>query len=125
MLNVARGQIWMVDLTPQTFKAEPGKRERPCLVIQTDILNQLPHATTVIIPGSTQIYRDENGDGFPLKVQGGMIQKPGDKPQETDFMIDQIRAISNERFMGAGPVGNLSRTHLKRVDEAMKIVLGL
>ena len=35
-IKVLRGQVWEVDLEPQTHKEEPGKRNRPALVIQTD-----------------------------------------------------------------------------------------
>ena len=123
--KITRGQIWMVDLTPQTFPAEPGKRERPCLVIQTDILSEAGHPTTIIIPGTTQVYRDQHGDGFPLRVPAGKLQKPGEKPKETDLLIDQIRAISNDRFMGEAPIGDLSRQVIKRVEDALKIILGI
>jgi mRNA interferase MazF len=123
--KVKRGEVWLLDLTPQSFKAEPGKRERPGLVIQTDILNEAGHATAVIIPGTTQTYRDEEGDGFPLRVPIGKVPKLGEQPQETDLLIDQIRAVSLERFMGGAPVTKLSRPQLKRVEEALKIVLGI
>jgi mRNA interferase MazF len=123
--KVKRGEVWLLDLTPQSFKAEPGKRERPGLVIQTDILNEAGHATAVIIPGTTQTYRDEEGDGFPLRVPIGKVPKLGEQPQETDLLIDQIRAVSLERFMGDAPVTKLSRPQLKRVEEALKIVLGI
>ncbi len=115
----------MVDLTPQTFPAEPGKRERPCLIIQTDVLNEAGHLTTMVIPGTTQVYRDRHGDGFPLRVPGGEIQKPGDEAKETDFLIDQVRTIANARFMGIAPIGTLSRQHLKRIEDALKIILGM
>jgi mRNA interferase MazF len=115
----------MVDLTPQTFPAEPGKRARPCLIIQTDVLSGVGHSTTIIIPGTTQTYRDQQGDGFPLRVPIGKLQKPGQDPKETELLIDQVRAISNDRFMGDAPIGFLSRQHIKRVEDALKHVLGM
>ena len=123
--KVERGQIWLIDLTPQTHKEEPGKRERPCLVVQTDILNGAGHPTTIVIPGTTQIYRDELGDGFPLRVPVGMLQKPGGKPEETDLLIDLTRAISNNRFMGDQPIATLARSYMRRVEEALQTVLGI
>ena len=111
-----RGQVWEVDFEPQTHKEEPGKRGRPALVIQTDILNGAGHATTIVIPGTTQIYRDALGDGFPLRVS---IGKLGKARQETDLLIDQIRTISNQRFMGDRPMAELARSQMKRVQEAL------
>lgn len=116
-----RGQIWEVDFEPQTHKEEPGKRGRPALVIQTDILNGVGHATTIVIPGSTQVYRDALGDGYPLRVSLGKLPKAR---EETDLLVDQIRTISNQRFMGDKPLAELSRAHMKRVEEALKLLTG-
>ncbi|MDP3832395.1 MAG: type II toxin-antitoxin system PemK/MazF family toxin [Hydrogenophaga sp.] len=116
-----RGQIWEVDFEPQTHKEEPGKRGRPALVIQTDILNGAGHATTIVIPGTTQVYRDAQGDGYPLRVSLGKLPKAKD---ETDLLVDQIRTIANQRFMGDKPLAELSRTHMKRVEEALKLLTG-
>lgn len=117
-----RGQIWEVDFEPQTHKEEPGKRGRPALVIQTDILNGAGHTTTIVIPGTTQVYRDAQGDGYPLRVSLGKLPKAKD---ETDLLVDQIRTIANQRFMGDKPLAELSRTHMKRVEEALKLLTGI
>jgi len=119
-----RGQLWEVDFEPQTHKQEPGKRGRPALVIQTDILNDAGHATTIILPCSTQVYRDNLGDGFPLRVSLGKIAKTGQLAQETDVLIDQIRTIANQRFMGGKAMAQLPRAQMKRVEEALKILTG-
>jgi mRNA interferase MazF len=117
-----RGQLWEVDFEPQTHKQEPGKRGRPALIIQTNILNDAGHATTIVIPCTTQVYRDGQGDGFPLRIALGKLGKLG---SETDVLVDQIRAISNQRLMASKPLAELSRTHMKRVEEALKILTSL
>ena len=122
-LKLKRGQVWEVDFEPQTHKEEPGKRGRPALVIQTNILNDAGHATTIVIPGTTQTYRDALGDGYPLRVSLGKLPKQtAETDPETDLLIDQIRTISNRRLMGDKPLAELSRTHMKRVEEALKIL---
>ncbi len=121
MPKVKRGQVWEVDFEPQTHKQEPGKRGRPALVIQTSVLNNAGHATTIIIPGTTSTYRDEQGDGFPLRVA---IGKLGKTKEETDLLVDQIRTIANQRFMGDKPVAELSRAYMKRVEDALRILTG-
>ena len=121
MSKVQRGQLWEVDFEPQTYKQEPGKRSRPALVIQTNILNDAGHPTTIIIPCTTQVYRDAHGDGYPLRITLGKLGKMKD---ETDALIDQIRAISNQRFMGSKPIAQLTRAHMKRVEDALKILTG-
>lgn len=122
--KVKRGEIWLVDLNPQEHPEEIAKDERPCLVIQTDLLNAGGYSTTIVIPCTTVIYRDANGDGFPLKVSVGRVQKPGHAPEETDALVTAIRSVSNKRFSGSQPVGIVSRNLMKRVEDALKIILG-
>jgi mRNA interferase MazF len=118
-IKVKRGQVWAVDFTPQTHKEEPGKRERPALVIQTDLLNDAGHPTTIVIPGTSDVERE---DSFPLRVALGRL--PGQAPDEaTDLLIDQIRAISNVRFMNGKPLTTLGTNHMRRVEDAMKLLL--
>ena len=124
--KLKRGQVWEVDFEPQTHKEElgkqgPGKRGRPALVIQTNILNGAGHATTIVIPGTTQVYRDAQGDGYPLRVSVGKL---GLQKLETDLLIDQIRTISNQRLMGDKPLAELPRAHMKRVEDALKLLTG-
>lgn len=120
MPNVKRGEIWEVDFEPQAHKEEPGKRRRPALVLQTNLLNSARHPTTIVVPGTTKIYRDSHGDGFPLRVA---IGKPGGLTEETDLLVDQIRTISNQRFLDAKPVATLGANHMKRVMDALGILL--
>jgi mRNA interferase MazF len=115
--KVKRGQLWEIDFEPQTHKQEPGKRGRPALIIQTDILNDAGHSTTIVIPCTTQVYRDAQGDGYPLRVYLGLI---GKMKADSDLLIDQIRAISNDRIMGVKPIAEMSRLQLKRIEEALR-----
>ena len=118
-IKLLRGQVWEVNFEPQTHKEEPGKRNRPALVIQTDLLNTSGHPTTIVVMGTTQVRRDK--DYFPLRV--ALVNQAG-LAQETDLLIDQIRAVSNRRFMGTQPLATVSLNHLKRVEEALKLLVG-
>jgi mRNA interferase MazF len=114
-----RGQIWEVDLEPQSHKEEPGKRKRPALVIQTDLLNDSGHPTTIVVVGTSQVRRDK--DYFPLRLA---LPNQAGLPMETDLLIDQVRAISNRRFIGDQPLTFLNPAQLKRVEEALKLLMG-
>ena len=114
-----RGQVWEVDLEPQSHKEEPGKGKRPALVIQTDLLNASGHPTTIVVVGTSQVRRDK--DYFPLRIA---LPKQTGLPLETDLLIDQVRAISNRRFMGDQPLALLNPAQLKRVEEALKLLTG-
>ena len=118
---IKRAQVWEVDFEPQTLKEEPGKCGRPALVVQTNILNGAGHATTIVIPGTSNVYRDAQGDGYPLRVSVGKL---GAMKQETDLLVDQIRTISNQRLMGDKPLAELSRAHMKRVEDALRMLTG-
>lgn len=117
MPKVKRGQIWEVDFTPQAHKEEPAKRNRPALVIQTNHLNDAGHQTTIVIPGTTDI---EDSDCFPLRVALGQLPGLG---SPTDLLIDQVRAISNQRFMGTHPIATVSTNHMRRIEEALRILM--
>ena len=117
--TVRRGEIWEVDFEPQTHKEEPCKRGRPALILQTNLLNDARHPTTIVVPGTTKTYRDAQGDGFPLRVA---IGKPGSLAQETDLLIDQIRTISNHRILGSKPIAVLGANHMKREVNALSIL---
>lgn len=119
--KIKRAQVWEVDFEPQTHKEEPGKRGRPALVVQTNILNSAGHASTIVIPGTTNVYRDDQGDGYPLRVSVGKL---GNMKQETDLLVDQIRTISNRRLIGDKPLAELSRAHMKRVEDALRLLTG-
>lgn len=52
------------------------------------------------------------------------IAKFGALPEDTDLLVDQIRTISNRRFIGTTPIATLSANHLKRVVDALRILTG-
>ena len=119
MSAALRGEVWAVNFEPQTHRREPGKRERPALVIQTDALNKAGHPTTIVIPGSGKVDSLPPGDHFPLRVR---VQKTGELKFDTDLLIDQVRAIANERFMYR--YGTVPSNLLKRAEEALRLLIG-
>lgn len=115
--SVRRGEVWAVDFEPQTHRQEPGKKERPALIIQTDALNNAGHATTIVVPGTSQVDSLPLGDNFPLRVR---IQRTADLTHDTDLLIDQVRAISNTRFMFR--YCTVTSSLLKKVEEALRLL---
>lgn len=119
MNQFRRGEVWAVDFEPQTHRQEPGKKERPALVIQTDALTKAGHPTTIIIPGTSQVESTPPGDHFPLRIR---IQKTDDLKSDTDLLIDQVRAVANARFMYK--YCTVSPNVLKRAEEALRLLTG-
>ena len=83
--------IWIADLNPQVG-TEPGKT-RPVLAVQTNLLNKIPHPSTIVCPITTNVKK--NTDILRVHLKKGMANMQ----QDCDIMIDQIRAIDNKRLI--------------------------
>ena len=83
------GWLYVADLSPRVG-TEPGK-PRPVLVIQSDLLNEVGHPSTWVLPCTTRTV-GENLLRVPLPA------KIAGNPRDCEIMIDQSRAIDNGRF---------------------------
>ncbi|MBX9807964.1 MAG: type II toxin-antitoxin system PemK/MazF family toxin [Flavobacteriaceae bacterium] len=84
-------EIWLADLNPQ-IGTEAGK-VRPVVIVQTNFLNEITHPSTIICPITTKL----NNESDVLRIR---INKDSCGLNEnSDIMIDQIRAIDNSRFI--------------------------
>jgi len=108
-------EIWIADLDPQ-IGSEPGKT-RPVLVIQSNMLNKMSHPSTIICPITSNIQDDS--DILRIHLKKGMA----DLKEDCDILIDQIRAIDNNRF--AKKLGNLPSELIETVIENIRNVLDL
>lgn len=113
MLN--KGEIWLANLNPGRG-TEPGKM-RPVLVVQDQALLEAKHPSTLIIPLTTVLIED----AAPLRFR---ITARDRLKQNSDLLIDQIRAIDNKRLL-EGPLALLSNDILKRVYKAVSEVMGM
>ena len=112
---INRFEIWLADLNPQ-IGTEPGKT-RPVLVVQTNLLNKLPHPSTIICPITTNTQKESE----ILRVH---IRKGTSNVNENcDVMIDQLRAIDNNRLIKK--IGELPDNLSKQVMENLKVILDL
>jgi mRNA interferase MazF len=114
-MSIKQFEIWIADLNPQTG-TEPGKT-RPVLVVQTNLLNKIPHSSTIICPITTNIKIDS--EILRVHLKKGMANLN----QDCDIMIDQIRAIDNKRLINK--VGNLPANFIKLVKENIQIIIDL
>ena len=108
-------EIWVADLNPQ-IGTEPGKT-RPVLTVQTNLLNKIPHPSTVVCPITTNVKKDS--EILRIHLKKGMANLH----QDCDVMIDQIRAIDNKRLVKR--VGSLPDDLIEEVKESIKILLDL
>lgn len=118
--DVRRGELWAVDFEPQSHREEPGKTGRPALVLQTDALNQAGHASTIVIPGTSQASVTYE-DMFPLRVRLPANLSNGLR-HTTDLLIDQVRAVSNQRLIRR--LGAADAATLARAEQALRLLIG-
>ena len=114
-MQIKQFEIWIADLNPQ-IGTEPGK-SIPILTIQTNLLNKIPHPSTIICPITTNVKKDSEILRVHLKKGMGNLHK------NCDIMIDQLRAIDNKRL--TKKVGNLPTNLIEIVKENVKIILDL
>ena len=108
-MKIRRGVLYLANLDP-TRGTEAGKL-RPVLVIQTDLLNEVAHPSTWVLPCTTRLS-GENVLRVPLPkgIAGNAW--------ECEVMVDQSRAIDNRRFARA--LKALPRTLLREVEEKLR-----
>lgn len=108
-------EIWLADLNPQ-IGTEPGKT-RPVLIIQTNLLNKIPHPSTIVFPLTTNVRKDAEILRINLKKGTANLN------QTCDIMIDQIRAIDNKRLLKK--IGKLPDEFIDIVKENLQIIMDL
>jgi mRNA interferase MazF len=108
-------EIWLADLNPR-IGTEAGKT-RPVLVVQTDLLNKIPHPSTLICPLTTKVQKDS--DVLRIHVRKGM----SNLHQDCDVLMDQLRAIDNRRMIRK--IGKLPESLVQKARENLRIILDL
>jgi mRNA interferase MazF len=108
-------EIWIADLNPQ-IGTEAGKT-RPVLVVQTNLLNNISHPSTIVCPITTNVQKDS--DILRLHLKKGV----SNLNENSDVMIDQIRAIDNLRLLKK--VGNLPHELIGKIKENIAILMDL
>lgn len=111
-MPIKQFEIWLADLNPSRG-TEPGKT-RPVVIIQTDLLNDF-HPSTIICPITSKV----NLEIVLLRVH----LKKGQTDKQSDILVDQIRAIDNERLIKK--IGKLTRDQIQQLKINLKVVLDL
>jgi len=114
-MQIKQFEIWIADLNPQ-IGTEPGKT-RPVLVIQSNLLNKIPHPSTIVCPITTKIEKE--AEILRVHLKKGMANLY----ESCDIMVDQIRAIDNKRLVKK--VGELPHEMISQIKENLSIVLDL
>ncbi len=109
------GEVWLANLNPSKG-TEPGK-VRPVLILQDQALLDIAHPSALVVPLTTNLI--ENAQ--PLRIR---IQAQDNLEEDSDLLIDQIRAIDNKRLVH-GPLTQLEADKLSVIYEAICEVMGM
>jgi mRNA interferase MazF len=113
-MKIERGAVYLADLNPPRG-TEPGKR-RPVVVVQSDLLNP-HHPSTLVCPLTTNVKPEARTLRVHLRAgEGGL-------GQNSDIMVDQLRAIDNRRLIKR--LGDVPAAALGALSENLKRVLDL
>jgi mRNA interferase MazF len=113
-LKIRKGEIWLANLNPSKG-FEPGKT-RPVLIIQDQALLDVEHPSTLIVPLTSTLV--ENAE--PLRVR---IKAQDKLKKDSDLLIDQVRAIDNQRLQ-EGPLAILDSQILQAIYRCIFEVMG-
>lgn len=111
--QIKKNDIWLADLNPR-MGTEPGKT-RPVLIVQTNLLNSIPHPSTLICPITSNILTQSQILRVNLPMGTGNLKN------DCDVLIDQIRAIDNRRLIRK--IGSIPDKTSSIVERNLKIVL--
>lgn len=111
-MKLKQFDIWLADLNPR-IGTEPGKT-RPVVIVQTDLLNEF-HPSTLVCPVTSKVNKDIQLLRVHLKK--GQLNKP------SDILVDQIRAIDNNRLKKR--LGVLTKDQIETLKTNIRVVLDI
>lgn len=114
MASYKRGGVWLANLSP-VVGSEQG-RTRPVVIIQNDIGNRYSPVVIIAAIRTTRSQRAFPTDVWAQPSEGG-LRNP------STVMLNQIRTIDKSRLIEYW--GRLKPGTMKKVNEALKISLGL
>ncbi len=113
-MNYKRGAIYLANFNPS--KGTEAGKIRPCLVMQSDLLNAANHPSTTVLPLTTQLIDDAE----PLRYR---IKSRDNLNVDSDVMVDQTRTIDNRRIK-IDILTTLSHAEIIEVEILWQTVLG-
>lgn len=110
-----RGGIYLANFNPSKG-TEPGKI-RPCLVMQSNLLNEAGHPSTTVLPLTTRLIEEAAPLRYHIVARDGL-------ESDSDIMLDQTRTIDNRRITSE-LLTTLTGQEISEVETYWRIVLGL
>ena len=109
-----RGEIYLVQFDPTV--GHEIQKTRPAVVIQNDISNQ--HSPITVVAAISSQFSDP-----PFPREAVIEPEESGLPKRSAVIVNQIRSVDRQRLQKR--LGRLSGPSMERVDEAIRISLGL
>ena len=113
-MTYKRGGIYLANFNPS--KGTEAEKTRPCVVMQSDLLNEANHPSTTALPLITQLIDDTAPLRFRIKSRDNL-------EADSDIMLDQTRTIDNKRIK-SDLLTSLSNEEIIEVEMLWQTVLG-
>jgi len=113
-MKINQYDIWLANLNPQKG-TEPGK-VRPVVVIQSNILNEVGHPSTIVCPITTNTV-------IEAKILRVLLDNIEELDKPSHILVDQIRAIDNRRLLEK--IGRIDQNSISLLKKNVKTVLDL
>lgn len=110
----SRGEIYLANFNPS--KGTEAGKIRPCLIMQSDLLNHVGHPSTTVLPLTTRLIEAAAPLRFRLSARDNL-------KQDSDVMLDQTRSLDNRR-LGTSCLTCLTPPELLEIEQYWRIVLG-
>lgn len=112
--QVRHGDLHIANLNPRRG-TEPGKL-RPVIILQTNLLNDVEHPSTFVLPCTTNLAGESLlRVALPKSIAGNTA--------DCEAMIDQCRAIDNRRLTRR--LGAVPRPILREIKDKLRLLLDL
>ena len=108
-------EIWLANLDP-SHGTEPGK-VRPVLIVQNSFVTSEGHKSTIVCPLTTNLTKGTR----LMRIR--ISPNDADIFEDSDILIDQIRAIDNKRFVRY--LATIPDPTQERVRESLAYILDL
>ncbi len=113
--NIKQYDIWIANLDKR-MGTEPGK-QRPVVVVQSNLLNDVRHPSTLICPLTTHL--SQNPSILRVRILGeaqtGLVE-------DSEAVVDQVRAIDNRRLIKR--LGKLQEKEQHKLCENLQLLVG-
>ena len=111
---IKRGDLYWADLNPLKGSEQAGRR--PVLVIQNDVGNAAA-PTVIVAPLTTKSF----SRSYPVNVH--VPKGTAGLSENSTILFSQIRTVDKSRL--ARRIGHLPPAYVERVNQAIKVSLGL